>query len=182
MSYLEEWNRIEQMIESNNISKSTTVTSEKVQSLASMHIAKCLSVYADEVANAQNNVESIRKCGECVHQGDTEHCASCQIIFKVTGFEKKIEETTDKICCETCLHSDESALQDPCISCDGYYGYLEPKKATDEKDEIKVECPVCGRVITIINTSYNLLYLLCPTCSTKFTYDFNTHVKELYID
>lgn len=176
MSYLEEWNRIEQMIESNNISKSTTVTSEKVQALASMHIAKCLSVYADEVANAQNNVESIRRCGECVHQGDTEHCASCQIIFNVTGFEKREVRP-----CNNCIHSnDEYELN--CSVCDEKHNEYKPFGFRGKDDEIEVTCPICTRIITVRKTSDKLLHLLCPTCSAKFTYNVNTHNYESYID
>lgn len=157
MSYLEEWNNIEQMIKNHDISKSTIVPPDKRQALALMHIAKCLSVFADDIANAHTNVDSIRRCGECVYQGDTEHCASCQIIFNATGFEKKIEEATDdknkKVnYCEDCLYCDRSIHQKPCLSCDMYGSNFKFKKATDEKpcnncihsnEEDELNCGVC---------------------------------------
>lgn len=190
MSYLEEWDRIEQMIENHNTSKSTVITSEKRQALALSHIAKCLSVLAD-----------------------SQHDNVCQIISD----NKKIEKTTDNICCETCLHGDKDIHQDPCLSCDGYGGYWE--KATDAKpcnncihsneeyelncsvcdenhseykpfgfrgkvacskkhNEIEVRCPSCGEIITAIKLKEDILNLKCPTCGADFTYNISTNVRE----
>lgn len=171
MSYLEEWDRIEQMIENHNTSKSTVVTSEKRQDLALSHIAKCLSVFADDIANAHASVDSIRRCGECVYQGNTEHCASCQIIFNVTGFEKKKAKP-----CNNCIHSnDEYELN--CSVCDEWHSEYKPFDTKSKKEEIEVECPKCKKIITIpkkLRLFY--MHLKCPNCNTDFSYEIDTGI------
>lgn len=130
MSYLKEWNNIEDMIEHHNTSKSTVITSEKRQALALSHIAKCLSVFADDITGAHESVDSIRRCRECIHQGDTEHCASCQILFNITGFEKKKAKP-----CNNCIHSnDEYELN--CSVCDGNHSEYKPFGFRGKNEEL----------------------------------------------
>lgn len=153
MSYLEEWNRIEQMIESNNISKSTTVTSEKVRDLASMHIAKCLSALTDSLMFDPS------KCVESV---------TCN---------KNTEEITDAKPCNNCIHSnDEYELN--CSVCDEKHSEYKPFGFRSEKEEIEVRCPSCGEIITAIKFKEDILNLKCPTCGIDFNYNINTNVRE----
>ena len=135
MSYLEEWDRIEQMIENHNVSKSTIVPPEKRQALALSHIAKCLSVIADDIVGDCKECKEAtedKPCSNCIHSND-EHELNCGVCdewhseYKPFGFrsEKKEIEVRCPSCGEiiTVIRTSDKLLNLKCPTCNIDFTY-----------------------------------------------------------
>lgn len=179
MSYLEEWNNIEGMIENHNVSKSTIIPPEKRQALALMHIAKCLSVIADDIVGDCKKCKEAtddKYCEDCLYYDksiDQEPCFSCSKLCSCNWESKK---ATDKKPCSNCIHSnDEDELN--CGVCDESHSEYKPFGFRGNDDEIEVKCPKCKKIITI-SKKLKLFYmhLKCPNCNTDFNYEIDTGI------
>lgn len=140
MSYLEEWNNIEAMIENHNISKSTIVPPEKRQALALMHIAKCLSVIADDIVGDCKECKGAtedKPCSKCIHSND-EYELNCGVCdeshseYKPFGFRGNDE------------------IEVRCPSCGEIITAIKFKE-----DILNLKCPTCGTDFTY-NISTNV--------------------------
>lgn len=123
MSYLEEWDRIEQMIEN------PIFPPEKQQALALMHIAKCLSVIADDIVGDCKECKKAtdeKPCNTCIHSND-EYELNCGVCdenhseYKPFGFRGKNEEI--EVACPLCTRiitvrkTSDKLLHLKCPSC-----------------------------------------------------------------